>query len=726
MDEESAHFDKWKQQNKLKAVDPSTDQVANYFASMSASSGLEPEYDIQDGYLNCFLTVGGNGRTLVRIKQEDPSEDPPATWELLRMYREGDPSLEVIIDNEVLMKHHKDWLMDSWGIPEQFEVCSLSSTSNGMIAYSIRVERKERQWGIFVRNFETDTMVESIFPEDIKFSSSVPDIHALLQKDDGIVELDGCAALVLAQAADGTPMLFYAMMNGHARPFSVVRHRLGDVNHHEVVLYEPSPEIYVDLRKTIDLQYLTLYSGTNQESQVSYLPLNQADAELKVIERRQKGLRYFVEHHSGFFYVFTNRDGHENLRIMRTPVENPSMDNWQYFGGAEEEDVRIVEVEVLHKGLVLFETLKGDARIRVVNVESGDSQVYPLPLKYGELQPSVAVGFNMEHIFFSLSSVVSPKDYFRLDLNTGEMDNYAPPVHVPLFRKDNFKLYQVMAPSSQDSSLNIPITVAHHKRIDIHSGENKIILVGYGAYREHIAYPFHHHFAMLLNRGFILAFAHCRGGGELGQSWYDSGRLFNKKNTFRDFVDCAQFLVKEGWTQEKMICARGTSAGALTVAAAANMRPELFGSLVMHVPFLDVVTTMSDASLPNTVAEFEEFGDASQPEMRKYMTNYAPIENLGKVVSEHQYFPNTYISTSISDENTPIWNALKYVAQLRTELHKNQMQDKVKVLLNQEDDKGHSEYSPNFLDMCDGVRSEHCFIMSNMPRVSEFSAGEQP
>lgn len=713
IENEVQYFQNWNFSPKLRRIRTSVDE---YFSALSSIQNDMEGMDmvIRDGYL--YIMLASDENLLFRMKFEG---NIPTNKEIKTKYESKDKDLHVLLSHEILEKYHGEWFQKFGDNSGVYTVLSVAYKNN-LLAYSLQLDREENRCAVFIRDVVTGELLDEIYPESTHYIPNEKRIKNSLDLNN--ITINSYASLEIVELPskeeNGSSnnkneskqkyILFYALVDDRLRPFAAARHQIGNESKDELLFIETNESIFVDIRKTSDEKFVTFYSGTNHDTEVSIISSENALGPIQRISKRVKGLRYYVEHSNGNLYIFTNvNDG--DLSVMRTTVNNPGRENWKSFAMLDEGQI-ISEVDIYNKYLVLYESIFGENRIRIVDTETETSKIVPIPVPYGKIAPSITPDFYSPFAFFSGSSIVCPNKHFKLSLSDGNLDYYSTQEKVPFFDENNFKIYRIEVASTHDPSIKIPVTIAHQKRLDPSKGNNHIIIEGYGAYRENFFKSYSHNMAILLNKGYIIAFTHCRGGGELGQKWYDDGRVLHKKNTFNDFVDCASYFVENGWATPKQITARGTSAGALTVAVAANMRPDLFGTLVLHIPFLDLIEIMCDPTLPMTVAEYEEFGDPNIEEIYQYMKSYAPIEKLNESIQKNNYFPNVYLTAGLNDVNTPCWNTFKYVAHLRKCLKNAGLEDKVKVFLNFDEEKQHTEYPTSVEGMKEGIRSEIEFI----------------
>jgi len=448
--------------------------------------------------------------------------------------------------------------------------------------------------------------------------------------------------------------LFYVREDAAKRAHRLYRHMLGD-GQDQLIHEEADARFSVSIFLSRSLEWLFLTSHSATTSEVRYLPAAAPDTEPRLFLPRRQDHEYYVDHGHGFFYVVTNDNG-RNFRLATAPVGNPGPENWEERI-AHRDDVMLEGVDVFSRHLVVHERSGGFPRLRVMRLSDGDTHEIAMP------EPVYSVGgganpeFDTDVYRFHYDSYVTPDSEFdyhldqrsRTLLKQREVKGYDP----ALYRSE---LHYAVAPDRT----RIPVSLVY--RIDRkQAGPQPLLLYGYGAYGYSLDVNFSSPRLSLLDRGVIFATAHVRGGGELGKRWHDQGRMLEKKNTFTDFVAAAEHLVRERYTAPDRLVAQGGSAGGLLMGAVTNLRPELFRAIVSEVPFVDVINTMLDSSLPLTTGEYEEWGNPNNREHFEYMHSYSPYDNL-----KAGAYPAMLVETSLNDSQVMYWEPAKYVAKLRT------------------------------------------------------------
>ncbi|HYV82673.1 MAG TPA: S9 family peptidase [Pyrinomonadaceae bacterium] len=400
--------------------------------------------------------------------------------------------------------------------------------------------------------------------------------------------------------------------------------------------------------------FLQFFSKTSNESR--YLRADDPDGTLKVIIPRTPEHEYDVDYRDNLFYIRTNK-GAKNFRIVTAPVNDPSEKNWKEFV-AHNPAVKIEAISLFANHAVLSEWVGGLQQLEVVNFKTNKRNriTFPEPVYAAE------IGTNREYdtsvVRYNYESLVTPDSVFDYDMNTGK-STLLKQTEVPGgFDRKNYQSERVFATASDGTK--IPMSMVYRKGVKM-DGSAPLLLYGYGSYGYSIPPTFSSNRLSLLDRGVIFVIGHIRGGSELGEEWRQAGRMMNKMNTFTDFIACAEALIKNKYTSKDRIVIEGGSAGGLLMGAVSNMRPDLFKAVVSHVPFVDVLNTMLDASLPLTTSEYIEWGNPNEKPAFDYMKTYSPYDNVAK-----KDYPATLVKVSLNDSQVPYWEGAKLVAKLRT------------------------------------------------------------
>ncbi|HET8782154.1 MAG TPA: S9 family peptidase, partial [Pyrinomonadaceae bacterium] len=397
-----------------------------------------------------------------------------------------------------------------------------------------------------------------------------------------------------------------------------------------------------------------IFSKTSTEAR--YIPADKPDAALKVVLPRQPDHEYDLDHRGGLFYIRTNK-GAKNFRIVTAPVSDPSEGNWKEFV-AHRPAVKVEDVNLFADHAVLAEWENGLQQIEIINFKTNKRQRIEFPEPVYSANLSGNAEFDTAVVRYSYNSMVTPNSTFDYDMNTGKSTLLKQQEVPGGFDRTNYKAERVFATASDGTK--IPMSVVYRKGVKL-DGSAPLLLYGYGSYGISIPPTFSSSRLSLLDRGVIFAIGHIRGGGELGEEWREAGRMMKKINTFTDFIACAETLVKQKYTSSDRLVIQGGSAGGLLVGAVSNMRPDLFKGVISQVPFVDVLNTMLDATLPLTTSEYIEWGNPNEKPAYDYMKKYSPYDNLAKA-----NYPATLVKVSINDSQVPYWEGAKLVAKLRT------------------------------------------------------------
>jgi oligopeptidase B len=458
--------------------------------------------------------------------------------------------------------------------------------------------------------------------------------------------------------ASDNKTLFYTVEDPAKRQYRLYRHKLGTDSKTDELVYEEKDERFdLSIDKSRSRQYLFMTSGSHTTSEARYLEAANPTGEFKLVAPREQNIEYYLDHIGDKFYIRTNDKG-RTFRLVTAPVSDPGKNNWKEIVPVR-NDVMIGDIEAFHDFYVLMEREHGLPQITVVNLASNAQQriTFPEPAYTAFAQTNRE--FNSHLFRYSYQSLVTPMSVFDYDVekhtSTLLKQNEVPGG----FDRTRYKSERLWA-TAQDGT-KVPISVVYRKDLKKDDGSNPLYVYGYGSYGLPLPISFSPARLSLLDRGIVMAYVHIRGGGELGKPWHDAGRMMNKMNTFTDFIACTEYLVANKYGSRDKIAIEGGSAGGLLMGAVTNLRPDLFKVVVSHVPFVDVMNTMLDASLPLTVGEYEEWGNPSEKPAYDYMIRYSPYDNLKKGT-----YPAILVKTSFNDSQVMYWEPAKYVAKLRT------------------------------------------------------------
>ena len=448
---------------------------------------------------------------------------------------------------------------------------------------------------------------------------------------------------------------FYARPDAAMRPYQIWRHRLGTAPEQDVlVLQEDDERFELSVEPSKSERFILITSASQVTSECRFLSSDAPEGELVMVEPRRADIEYSVDHQEDRFLILTN-DGASNFRLMAAPVSSPGRSSWTEVV-PERPGVRLNLVDVHRAHVVLGQRSDGLQRLEVLDSSTGDLHVLEQPDAAYTAFPGSSPDYESRVMRFFYTSLNAPWSAVDYDMDTRERTIVKEqPVRGGYDRKD-YDTERVWA-KSQDG-VEVPISLVYRR--DLHRKDSPLLLYGYGAYEQSSDPMFDSNRLSLLDRGFIFAIAHVRGGGEMGREWYENGRLLHKRNTFDDFIACAQHLVAQGYTVPDRLAIRGRSAGGLLIGAVLNQRPDLFGCAVAQVPFVDALTTMLDDKLPLTVNEYDEWGDPRQPDYYHYIKSYSPYDNVRNVE-----YPALLVMAGLNDPRVSYWEPAKWVAKLR-------------------------------------------------------------
>ena len=571
-------------------------------------------------------------------------------------------------------------LLDQNVLAEGKTFCSVSgfavSPDDTKLAYSVDVEGDET-YTIFVKDLTNGTL----YPE------SIPNTYGSAYTYTGI------------EWANDNKTIFYVTLDEAKRSYKLHRHTIGTDTSQDILIYHEQDETFsLYFHKTRDDKYIVTEHHSSVTVEVGYLSADQPDDELRPITSRREGIEYYADHHKGFFYIYTN-DGAKNFKLVKTPVTASGYENWVEVIPHRPE-IMITQIELFENYLVLYEREGGRDKIRISDLD-GVSNVhyvdFPEPTYYFE--PGSNYEFDSNVLRFDYSSLVTPHSTIDYHMDTHEWE---------LLKEDNITGYDksqyvcdyiyATAPDGKQ----IPISIAYKKDIKL-DGSNPTLLHGYGAYGSNLEVEFTPNRISLLDRGFVYAIGHIRGSSTLGREWYDDGKVLNKRNSFTDFIACAEHLIQEGFTSKEKIAIMGVSAGGLLVGACMTMRPDLYKAVIAKVPFVDVVTTMSDPTIPLTTLEYDEWGNPENKEHHDYMLAYSPYDNIRKAD-----YPNLLLTGGFHDPRVMYWEPTKFAAKL----HEHKTDDNL-LLLKINFHAGHAGSSGRY-DYLKDVAFEYTFLIDRL------------
>ena len=508
----------------------------------------------------------------------------------------------------------------------------------------------------------------------------------------------------IAWAADSTTLFYTTEDEITKRHDRLFRHRLGDAEAQDVLVYEEKDERFnVAVDKTRDCKYLLIESGSHTTNEWRFLYAYTPEGEFKVIAPRVEEQEYVIDHRHGLFYIRTNDVG-KNFRVVTSPVEKPGREFWTELI-AMDKDAPLEDFELFESFCFTSRRKLGLPTLSVISVAADGKLGQSREIEFPEPVYSAGAYANPEFgtglFLYSYQSLVSPASVYAYDIKSGTSTLLKQQEVPGGFDSSRYRSERVWIESAD--GVKVPASVVYRRDLFKHDSSNPLYIYGYGSYGYPLPIGFSPSRLALLDRGIVIAYAHIRGGGEMGDSWHDAGKMMVKRNTFTDFIAITEQLVAKGYGAKDRVAIEGGSAGGLLMGAVVNERPDLFRAVVSHVPFVDVMNTMLDASLPLTVAEYEEWGNPNEPEAFAYMRSYSPYDNL-----QARDYPAMLVKTSLNDSQVMYWEPAKYVAKLRT-LKKNDSP----LLLHINMDAGHGGASGRY-DYLKEIAFDYAFLLTQL------------
>ena len=453
--------------------------------------------------------------------------------------------------------------------------------------------------------------------------------------------------------------LFYTRKDAQTlRSDKIYKHTLGtDASADTMVFHEKDDTFNTFVYKEKSKKYLVIGSSSTLTSEYQILDAKNPNGEFKVFQKRTRGLEYSISHYGDSFYIVTNKDKATNFKLMKTPETATAAENWTDLIG-HRKDVLLEGIEIFKDYLVVEERSNGLNKIQIRPWNGKGEYYLPFESETYTAYTTTNVDFDTEILRYGYQSLATPSSVIDFNMRTKEKKVLKEQeVLGGKFDKNNYIEERVWATATDGTK--VPISMVYRKGIK-KDGKNPLLLYAYGSYGATMDPYFSSTRLSLLDRGFIYAIAHIRGGEDLGREWYENGKLLKKINTFTDFIDCSKFVIAEKYTSPEHLYAEGGSAGGLLMGAIVNMNPELYNGVIAQVPFVDVVTTMLDDTIPLTTGEYDEWGNPNEKVYYDYMLSYSPYDQVKK-----QDYPNMYVSTGLHDSQVQYWEPAKWVAKLR-------------------------------------------------------------
>lgn len=482
------------------------------------------------------------------------------------------------------------------------------------------------------------------------------------------------------------------------RADKVFKHKLNTESQNDVLVFDEVDDTFnVSISKEKSRKYIVIGSGSTLTTEYRILNSNNPDGEFTVFQPRVRGLEYSISHYEDSFYILTNKDKATNFKLMKTPEDKTGKKNWVDLI-PHREDVLLEDIEIFKNYLVVEERSNGLNHIRIM--PWGDEPDYYLPFgsETYNAYTTTNVDFDTDILRYSYQSLATPSSVIDFNMKTKTKEILKEQeVLGGKFDKNNYVEERVWA-TARDG-VKVPISMVYRKGLE-KNGKNPLLLYAYGSYGITMDTYFSSTRLSLLDRGFVYAIAHIRGGEDLGRQWYEDGKLLKKKNTFTDFIDCSKFVIDQRYTSPEHLYAEGGSAGGLLMGVIVNEAPELYNGVIAQVPFVDVITTMLDDSIPLTTGEYDEWGNPNKKEYYDYMLSYSPYDNV-----KAQEYPNMYVSTGLHDSQVQYWEPAKWVAKLRDLKTNNKL-----LFLDTNMDAGHGGASGRFEALKD-LAKEFSFLL---------------
>lgn len=548
-----------------------------------------------------------------------------------------------------------------------FHVGGMDVSTNGkLLAYSVDTVSR-REYTTHIKNLETGEILPDAIPKTEGDATWANDNKTLIYSRKDTVTL---------------------------RADRIMKHVLGEKTDKE--MFNEKDEMFsVEVHKTKSDKYIVINSESTLTSESRIMDADKPENGFRVFYPREKNVLYEVDHKGDKFYIVTNWEA-QNFRLMESPLDKTGKQNWKEVI-PHRTDVLLQGMELFKDYMVLSERKNGLAQLRVIN--SNNQQEHYLHFDEPAYVASIAVNpeFDTKELRYTYASMTTPNSTYDYNMETRKNELKRRQEVLGGYDPQHYTTERLMATAKDGTQ--VPISLVYKKGFE-KNGKAPLLLYGYGSYGITMEPSFNSNRLSLLDRGFVYAIAHIRGGQEMGRQWYEDGKMFKKKNTFTDFIDCAEYLISNKYTSKAHLYAKGGSAGGLLMGAVINMRPDLWHGVLAGVPFVDVVTTMLDESIPLTTGEFDEWGNPKNKDSYDYMKSYSPYDNV-----EHKAYPNMLVTTGLHDSQVQYWEPAKWVAKLR-----EMKTDSNLLLLHTDMDAGHGGASGRFKALKD-VALEFAFLL---------------
>jgi oligopeptidase B len=567
---------------------------------------------------------------------------------------------EVLLDLNEMVKGHPFMSVGDFDVSSDTNLLAYSTDSTGYREYTLNIKD--------LRTGKTDKIAERV--------SSV------------------------AWANDNKTLFYVVDHPVNKNPYQLYCHTLGKEGADELV-YEEKDEMFgLGVERTRSRGYILLTSGSHTTSEVRYVSADKPNEALRLIQPREAGHEYYADHHGDKFYIRSNEGGRRNFRLVSAPVSDPRKENWKETI-AHRAGVMLSGVELFKDFYVVSERGNATPRLRIFDFKSGKATDISVPEPVYSISFSTNREFDTGKVRYSYQSFITPSSVYDYDVKAGKSELLKQQPVLGGYDSALYKSERLYATAPDGTK--IPISLVYKKDLKL-DGQRPLLLDAYGSYGSPRNVSFSSGRLSLLNRGVVFATTHIRGGGDLGKEWHDAGKMMTKKNTFTDFIAAAEHLVNSGYTSKDRLVISGGSAGGLLMGAVANMRPDLFKAIVAYVPFVDVINTMLDDTLPLTASEWEEWGNpVKSKENFQYMLSYSPYDNIAA-----KDYPTMLVKTSLNDSQVMFHEPTKYVARLRAmKTDKNPLLFKINM------GAGHGGSSGRY-DALRDAAFDYAFILTQM------------
>ncbi len=604
---------------------PQTQEVLDYLNAENAytKSVLKHTEELQE---KLYEEIVG------RIKKQDESVPYKSNgyWYYTR-YEEGQ-EYTIYCRKKETMEAEEEIMLNANELAKGHDYFQLSGMSvsedNTMLAYGVDTVSR-RKYTVYFKNLETGETLETTIPNTT----------------------GGCT-----WANDNKTVFYTKKDEATLRSDKIYKHKVGvDTAKDMLVYHEKDDTFYTGIYKTKSDKYLIIWVGSTLTNHYQILEADNPDGDFRDFHQREEDLEYSIAHFEDKFYVLTNLEA-KNFQLMETPENATDKENWEEVI-AHREDIFLEGIELFKNHLVIEERKNGLTELRIINQQSKEEHY----LDFGEAAytayTSTNPEFDSEVLRFGYTSMATPNSTYDYDMNSREKTLLKQQEVVGGYNPEDYVIERLYV-TARDGA-KVPMSMVYKKGLS-KDGKAPLLLYGYGSYGSTIDPYFSSVRLSLLDRGFVFAIAHIRGGQTMGRQWYEDGKMFKKINTFNDFIDCGKYLVEEKYTNNGNMYAMGGSAGGLLVGAVINMEPDLFHGVVAAVPFVDVVSTMLDETIPLTTGEYDEWGNPNNKDSYEYMLSYSPYDNV-----KNQAYPNMLITTGLHDSQVQYWEPAKWIAKLR-------------------------------------------------------------